>query len=460
MNLASLSRSELESLVLSQAEQISSQAEQISRLEEKLNRLLRNSTNSSKPPSSDMFDEGSKKRRKLKSQRQRTGLKPGGQFGRKGVTKNQFDNPNKVESRYPDNCQSCGKSLAEEPEVELISKRQEIDIPPITPFVTEYRQYQVICSCGQSNKGEYPANIKDPMQIGKKMQSLLVYLNVNQLIPYDRLTKLCEDLLNFPLCTRTVENALERAHQKALPLYGDIMQILKSSSWVGSDETGKRVSGERIWEWVWQNDKANYYHTSQSRWYKVVKEEFGEDYQGILLHDCWSAQNNTVAKNHQQCHYHLQRDLIYLIETHKNPWAYATYQLLLASQKAKERIYQEGFDPKIRQAVISCYNNKLRLLNNMPQDNKEAKTLQKRFVKHQDSILTFLNNEDLPCENNSSERAVRMTKVKQKISGGYRSMNGAQRHSVLLSIIETAKKQGMNVLEAIEKLFCGELRFE
>lgn len=463
MNPISLSGSKLGFLILFLVTRISkleslltSKTAEISELKQKINRLSRDSTTSSKPPSSDMFDT----KKKPKSQRQKSGLKPGGQFGHKGTTKNQFDNPDKVESHYPENCEACGKFLVGI-EGELVSKRQEVDIPPIVPLVTEHHQYRVACSCGhQNNKGQYPENIRAPMQIGQKMRSLLVYLNVGQLIPYDRLTQLCKDLLNFPLCKRTIENSLEKANQKALPLYGNIMKILKSSPWAGSDETGKRVSKKRLWEWVWQNDKASYYTTSQSRGYKVVKEAFGEDYQGILLHDCWSAQNNTIATHHQQCHHHLQRDLIYLVETYNNPWAYATYQLLLASQKAKERIYQKDFDPKIRTQVIASYHSKLHVLNNTLQENGEAKTLQKRFIKHKNSIFTFLSYEYLPCDNSSSERAIRMTKVKQKISGCYRSMEGAQRHSVLLSIIETAKKQKINILEAIERLFRGELVFE
>ena len=244
MDLSLLSRSDLESLLLSQAKQlvwqanqivmqakqIVLQAERISNLEAKVNCLLKDSRTSSKPPSSDMFNNISDKEKRggLKSQRKKSVFKPGGQIGHKGVTRRQFNNPDRVECCYPRDCGLCGKSL-QGLDGELVSKRQEIDIPSIVPIVSEYRQYKVICSsCGyENNKGSYPDNINSPMQIGQKMRSLLVYLNVNQLIPYDRLSKLCEDLLNFSLCKRTIENSLEKACQKALPLYGDIMKMLK-----------------------------------------------------------------------------------------------------------------------------------------------------------------------------------------------------------------------------------------
>lgn len=244
----------------------------------------------------------------------------GGQKGHQGITLQQVSSPDKIERCSPTFCGVCKNDLDSTQGV-IISKRQEFDIPPIHPIVTEYQQISIRCGCGHNNKGNYPEHIKSPVQIGSNMQSFLIYLSVVQLIPFKRLAILCKDLFNFPLCKPSIENILNRAYKKAAPLYQDIIKIIKRCLWVGTDETGKRVEGKRWWEWVWvwQTSIASFYVISPSRGYQVVKEHFGEDYQGILIHDCWSAHNNTVAKTgHQQCHAHLQRDLKFLIETYNS----------------------------------------------------------------------------------------------------------------------------------------------
>ena len=247
------------------------------------------------------------------------------------------------------------------------------------------------------------------------MQSFLIYLNIVQLIPFKRLSILCKDLLNFPLCKRSIENILNRAYDKAQPLYQSIMAIIKSCLWVGADETGKRVEGKRWWEWVWQTYKATFYVISPSRGYNVVKENFGEDYRGILIHDCRAAHNNTISKTgHQQCNSHLQRDLKFLIETYKSKWAYQFNKFLNVSHRARDKIWSEKFDTELRNRTIKAYTNKLLGFINIKLKEKDVLKFQKRIKKHRDSILLFMNYKSVPFHNNSSEQAIRMTKVKQK----------------------------------------------
>lgn len=298
------------------------------RLKELEVRLGKNSSNSSLPPSKDEICKPYRM-----STGKTTGRKPGGQKGHKGTTRFQVINPDTVVSLRPETCSNCGSSL-KGTEGEVIVKRQEIDIPPIKEVVTEYQQMSVRCCCGHINTGQFPVHIKAPVQLGRGIRSFLIYLNVVQLIPYNRLEQLCLDLFNFPVCKRTIENILQRGYQKAKPLHGQIMEIVKSGQWVGTDETGKRVEGKRWWEWVWQGPNATYYTVDKSRGYKVVEQHFGEDYSGVLVHDCWSAHNNTPARSgHQLCHAHLIRDLQGLIDNHRSSWAWGLQQFLLASPK-------------------------------------------------------------------------------------------------------------------------------
>ena len=416
--------------------------------------LEKNSSNSSKPPSSD-----TSKPKRNQSLREKSDRKPGGQKGHVGKTREQVENPDDIVLCVSTECEACGKGLSPQ-EAKVIGKRQTIDIPPIVPFVTEYQMMETTCSCGHCNRGQYPENINAPMQIGPNIQSFLIYFNVSQLIPFERLTQVCDDIFNFPLCKRTIENTLEKGFEKGIDVHQDIMGILHRSLWVGSDETGEKVEGKKWWRWVWLNNKASYYVASPSRGYQVVKENFGESYIGKLIHDCWSAHNNTNADGgHQQCHPHLQRDAIFLHKTYNSRWAYDFNKFLGASQRARDKIWEDGFDKALRERIIDEYDKKLLEFIEVDEEEKKVHTLQKRIRKHKDSILLFMKCPDLPFHNNASERAIRMAKVKQKISGSFRSEHGAERHSVLLSVIETAKKQKMNILRAIQSLLNGELQF-
>ena len=454
--LKRLSKSQLIEIILKLHDQQDQYEKQLAVLNERIARLERTSQTSSKPPSTDNSNP-----KRNQSLRVKTGRKPGGQKGHVGRTRQQVETPDEIKACLPEShCEHCG-GLLDRHQAVVLEKRQEVEIPAIKPRVIEYQKMGIHCSCGQCNRGCFPEHIKAAMQIGQQMKSFLIYLNVVQLIPYQRLTVLARDLFNFELCKGSIENSLEDATQKATPIYHGIMGLIKRSKWVGADETGKRVEGKRWWEWVWQNDRASYYAIDESRGYQVVQKHFGEDYDGSLCHDCWSAHNNTIAKSgHQQCLPHIQRDLQFLIETYKSRWAYEFNLFLKSAQKARDQIWLDGFDEHLRTVVIQQYREKLSpfLVRNGP--NNDVLKLQKRVIKHQKSILHFMTDPDIPFHNNSSERAIRMAKVKQKISGGFRSQRGAERQSILLSIIETAKKQNMNLLSAIQKLLNNSLTFQ
>jgi transposase len=160
--------------------------------------------------------------------------------------------------------------------------------------------------------------------------------------------------------------------------------------WIGSDETGTRVAGKTLWEWVWQSPLASYFVLDKRRGYPVVKEHFTQSYQGVICHDCWSAQNHTKACAHQFCHAHLLRNLQYAVDAERSVWAYRVHHLLRKSQRAREKIWQDGVPPKLREAVIRYYQEALDALNKMPLTNKEERRLQKRLIKQKNWIFTFM----------------------------------------------------------------------
>lgn len=440
--------------------QLQQQQDRITELELLVAKLTKDSSNSSKPPSTDLTGNGSSNRKHLNS-RKASGRKSGGQPGHRGSTRKIVANPDKVIAHIPEHCENCGNSLTDRGSTEeIIAISQIVDIPPIVPIVTEHQTLARTCICGHTTKGFLPheAGAVGTVQIGQNASSFLLYLNTAHHMPYARLQLVSNDLFNFPLSQGTIDNKLEAAALTAQPFRQAIVEFLHNSLWVGSDETGVRVAGKRIWEWVWQNTKASLYVISHGRDYQTVKDNFGEDYQGVLVHDCYCAQNNTVASGHQLCHAHLLRDLQFILDTEpcSKPWAYRLQQMLLHTQRARDHVWGEGFDPKIRLSVQADYTYQLKRFIHEPLTGKTAIRLQKRFKKHQDKILFFMSSPDIPPDNNGSERAIRMAKIKQKVSGGYRSERGAERQALLLSIIETAKKQGLDVLETIQKLVTGQ----
>lgn len=448
--LLALPKGQLVDLVLIMREQLTSLQSRVAALE-------KNSTNSGKPPSSDLPGSGKPVSHRRNS-RQSSDRPSGGQPGHRGNTRTLVDNPDTIVVCAPDACAGCGTPFTDTAAGTVIARSQVVDIPPITPITTEYQAVARTCTCGHITKGHLPAaaTAQGTVQIGTNASSLLVYLNSAHHLPYERLQQVAVDLFNLPLSQGTIANKLEVAGCAATPIAQIILGYLQASSLVGSDETGVRVAGKRIWQLVWQNTQASYYAISAHRDYQTVKDSFGENFQGCLIHDCYSAQNNTSAGWHQLCHAHLLRDLQFVVDTEQSVWAYQLQCFLIRSQRARDHIWADGFNPAQREQVIDNYYRQLEQFVHKPLTDKEAIRLQKRFRKHEEKILYFMTMPDIPPDNNGSERAIRNAKVKQKVSGGYRSYRGAERQAALLSVIETAKKQGLNVLKVVQQLVHGE----
>jgi transposase len=288
------------------------------------------------------------------------------------------------------------------------------------------------------------------------MGALITYLNVEHSLPYGRLTQITEDLLGFALSEGTVENKLKHMLSLAKGIIERIKERIIAAAWTGSDETGTHVGGKTFWQWVWQSEEASYYAVDKRRGYGAVQKHFTEKYQGVLIHDCWSAQNNTPAGAHQLCHAHLVRNLQYAIDKERSQWAYLVQRLLLKSQRARDGIWQAGVPASRRQAVIQSYQKELDQLLAMPLSKKEERRLQKRLIKHQGWIFTFMSYPTVPADNNSSERAIKAAKLKDKVSGGFRSDAGASRFAGLLTLTQTLRKQHLPMLASLSAVFMGQ----
>lgn len=425
--------------------------EEVADLRTKLAEKNKDSSNSSKPPSQ---DPPGKKR--IFNSRQKTNRKPGAQKGSKGNGRKFKENPDVIKNHKPKVC-SCGESL-EKIEGKVVERRQVIDIPPIKPIITEHRLIEKACPCcNKKSRGSFPEHVRSLIQFGLNTIVAVIYFNVVHHIPFQRTTKILKDLFQINLSEGTIENFLNYSESKAIKYYDQIKELVKQSSWVGSDETSIRINGKTWWRWVWQTDQLTYFVASSSRAYQVVKDFFGEDFQGILLHDCYAAQNKTNASEHQLCLAHLIRELMFLIDFEKSQWAFMAIRFLSKVIKVKELIWADDFNAELRETIIkSCTNELAELMKHVPL-KKKTHTLWKRFLKHEDKLLTFLRHKDLPATNNGSERAIRNAKIHRKVSGAFRAEHAPQRHSILLSVLETAKKQGYSLLESCKLMLNQQL---
>lgn len=425
--------------------------QKVSELESKLLRYENlDSSNSSKPPSQDYKK---KNLPRIKSFRD-----SGGQSGHKGSTLQKVEHVDEIIECNPDKCSNCGTEL-ETVSGTVVASKQEIDVPDIKPKVTEYRKVKKICPvCNHSNCGKLPQHLKSQIQFGNLLKALVIYLSIYQKIPFDRLTQIIKDILNLKISEGTIDNVLEKALKQAEINKEEILKQIKQSQWCQSDETGIRVDKENWQLWTWCNEYFSMYVADKSRSYEVIAKNFGENYQGILVHDCYAAQNKTSAKAHQHCLAHYQRDLKYSAEIEQCTWSANMIEFFRRAVKMRDKIWSKDFDQNLREQVIKQFELSLinRLQNPPLIKNKFAYKLYKRFLKHTESILLFMNHKDLPSTNNGSERAIRNAKIHKKISGCFRSPDAARRHATILSTIETAKKQGISILYACKSLILGQ----
>lgn len=403
----------------------------------------KNSGNSSKPPSSDF-----PKIQKTQSLREPSGKKPGGQPGHKGTTLKMSDTPDIILNHSPNNCICCGEDLSGYG-AQLASRRQVIDIPPIKPVITEHDVYKIRCRCGHENTAAFPEGIVSPVSYGPNTQSMIAYLSTRQYIPVERTAELMSNVFGLPISTGGVCYLLEKVRQKAAPVYESIRQLVLKGNVIGADETGVNINGKNNWAWAFQNPKATFIAIHKSRGKKAIDHIMPEGFENnILVTDCWAAYFKDIVVWHQLCTAHLLRELKFFIEKYPgNTWAQRMNGLIA---NALEMRKENKLTPQKSEEITRTF---LVLIQEpASQKIKELITFQKRMVKYSDYVFAFLNNPEIPPDNNGSERAIRNFKVKQKISGLFRSTGGAEIFATLRSVIDTAIKQGQNPYEKLQAI--------
>jgi transposase len=404
----------------------------------------KNSGNSSLPPSQDLFAL------KNQSLRGKTNKKSGGQFGHKGETLRMSANPDKIIQHFPDaKCPGCGAIHSQE-SMTMAGKRQIVDIPVIKAYVTEHQIYQLPCACGCVRSAKFPMDVTAPIQYGPNLIGFTAYLSSRQFVPYSRLSELVGSITNISMSEGTIFNMLQKASDVVLPIYNSIKEEIANATCVGGDETGLKVNNQKHWAWTWQTTLATYIVITGSRGFKTVTKTFPNGFpNATYVSDSLSAQLKTTAKSHQLCLAHLLRELTYFKEIYPHPWPIQMIALLQKAIELKNTMTLRQYTEPCRERDEILLKFGELIHQDLPYKVSKIFPFRNRLVKRRHQIFTFLFCPEVPYDNNGSERAIRNIKVKQKVSGGFRSERGAEMFAILRSVFDTIIKKGGNPFENI-----------
>ena len=425
----------------------------------KLKKPKKDSTNSSISPSADI---GSPKKKKNQSLREKSKKESGGQEGHKGTTLKQSNTPDEtIDIEYNINtCKKCNYDLSKTI-AKLKEKRQvlDLDLKSINKKITQYQSYSKTCpNCGYSNHdNSYPAFVTPNISYGKTMIAIVNYLSVVQYLPYNRIVSLLQNLFSISISQGTVDNLLKKASKLSQKELDKIVNELSVSSLVGIDETTCKINGDKHWYWTFQNDTQTFIVMNKSRGAKVITDNFPNGFvNATVVHDNYSGYSKLDCKEEQLCLAHKLRDLNYAIECDDTAVMKQIKDLLNESML----IHKEDLTSQARDIFKTQYQQRLDLLLTASSyGNKETTKQIKSFKKARDKIFTFLDNENIPPDNNGSERAIRNIKVKLKVSQQFKSTQGAIDYANIRSIIDTSRKRGLNEFESLTAIISGDSLF-
>jgi transposase len=429
-------------------------------------RLARNSRNSSKPPSSD----GPGVKPHPESQRKRSGRKPGGQPGHIGRTLRLVDEPDEVKVHAPSHCSGCGESLAGLEAVRE-ERRQVVDMPVIKPRVVEHRAETKYCpACGTETSGAFPAEVKGPVQYGPGAAAAAVYLNQAQLLPLERTCEVMGELFGCPMAEGTLESAVEQCYERLAETEAAIKRGIEGAEVAHFDETGLNVGGRNHWLHVASTASLTFYDVQKKRGREAL-DAIGllPNFLGRAIHDGLISYWQYGQCAHGLCNAHHLRELVFVEEQLGQPWAKDMKELLLEIKQAVDDARGRGLSAlsgEMRQGFKARYDALLEAgskANPPPEPTGKAGrpkrgkagNLVDRLRTHQEATLAFMEDFAVPFDNNQAERAIRMMKVREKISGCFRTEGGASRFCRIRGYISTLRKQDVPILAALREAIAG-----
>lgn len=437
------------------------------RLQKLEDQLSKNSRNSGKPPSSDGYDQPAPK-----SLRKRHRRKSGGQVGHRGETLKAVEKPDKIKVHRVKECVHCGSSLKQEKAIRY-ENRQVFDLPRVRIQVTEHRAEIKNCPCCQKEtRAAFPRGVNQAVQYGTEIKSQMTYLNTEQHLPLERTCDLLEEFYDHrPSEGTIVATCAEAAQRVEKPNAAICAHLVEHEKVVHFDETGMMINGVLHWLHTASTPHLTWYAMHVKRG-SVAMNEIGilPRFKGRAVHDDLAAYF-LYEVEHALCNAHHLRTLLFLLERYPQKWIEPLVALLLKIkdkvQAAKEK-EQTALSLRQRNKFSKTYDRLIAqgLRANPPPKEASrppgqrgrlkqspARNLLLRLQEHKQAVLAFMVDFNVPFDNNQAERDLRMMKVKQKVSGGFRSISGAQNFCQIRAYLSTARKNGMKALASLRLAF-------
>ena len=420
-------------------------------------RLNLSSRNSSKPPSSDPNRE--------KKPRKKGDRKPGGQNGHTGRTLKKVEDPDKVEVLKVDRAK-----LPKGPYKEVGYETRQVFNIEISRVVTEYRAQILEDENGNRFTADFPEGVNQPVQYGTTVKAHAVYMSQFQLIPYDRMTDYFSDQLGIPVSAGSFFNFNRQAYDLLETFEALAKQKLIESALAHADETGVNINGDRRWLHCCSNDLWTLLYPHEKRGTEAM-DEIGilPSFKGILVHDHWKPYYRYDC-THSLCNAHHLRELTRAWEQDKQVWAKEMHELLETINRkvldvggVLSKYMQQKFRQQYRDLIAAAEKECPPPDESRTKGQKgrikrsKSRNLLERLSDFENDVLRFMTIPEVPFTNNLGERDIRMTKVQQKISGCFRSIEGAKIFCRLRSYLSTCRKHDISSSDALELLFDGRM---
>jgi len=440
-------------------EELARAGDRIAELEARLRQTPRNS---SRPPSGEGLGKPSPR-----SLRKRSGRKPGGQDGHEGRTLAQVARPDRELRHEPGCCGRCGADLARRP-VTGVERRQVFDLPEAAVTVTEHQLIERECGCGQRTRAAAPQGAEGPVQYGPRIAAVIVYLHAGQFLSKNRTAQALAELFGIPLSSGTVAALTARAAGQLGGFLEHAREQIAASGVAGFDETGFRVAGRLHWVHCARTGKYTLLMVHPKRGTEAMKA-MGvlPSFAGVAVHDAWAPYDTYTGPDHQLCCAHALRELQAVTDAAPAGqwcWAVQAAEALTTMQDLVREAAGQGrgaVDPAALAAQVRLYRSAV--LAGASQNAarsgalmKKHHALARRLAGRQDDYLRFTRDFSVPPDNNGSERDIRMTKLKQKVSGCLRTLTGARQFCAIRSYLSTAAKHGLSFFDALIMLAKGE----
>jgi transposase len=422
----------------------------VEELERKIAQLTRDSSNSSKPPSSDGPASKPKARRPMKSKKR----KRGGQPGHKGSNRNliPIEEVDCVIPVFPESCDHCGEVLSRESNSDQPTgkywRHQVVDIPEPKPQVTEYQLHCIRCPCGAENWGTIPPMARSGF--GPRLTAFMAHLTGLHRVTRRGCVEIAKTIFGIDVCLGSVCKLHQEVSESLASAHATAGRTLPEQPVLNIDETGWKTQGKGRWLWVFVTPVVAFFHVAASRGSKVLTEILGAEYRGVLCSDMYSAYKKFHKGLRQFCWAHIIRGIKGIKHSCRSPdavkfskWMLSETGLMFALWHAFRRGDLDRQTLVLKSVPVRARMHKC-LQQYVQSSDYDVKKAAKSLLKHWHGLFTFLEHEGVEPTNNSAERGARPAVQWRKICFGNQSEDGELLTARLLTAERTCILQKRN----------------